>query len=115
MAVGSLVGCASLPRNELLQSSVTTNPEHELWVLVGSERGVPASHEGAQRLFEAWSVEATAACAGSYVGKPAIQVTSLSPPGQPFADPFASGVHVRFTAALGRVQCTSLVASAFAP
>jgi hypothetical protein len=110
---GSLGACASLPRDEQFQSSVTANPERELWILVGSEQGVPSSRKGAQRLYEAWSAEATAACAGSYVGTPAIQVTSFAPPGQPFEDPFAPSVHLRFTAALGSAQCTSLVASAF--
>ena len=115
VAVASLGACASFPRQEQLQSNVSSNSEGELWVLVGSEQGMPPSSKGAHRLFEAWSSEAAAVCGGSYVGTPAIQITSFAPPGQPFADPYAPGSHARFTAALGSAQCTTTFASVPAP
>ena len=115
IALASLGACASLPRQAQFHSSISANPDGLLWVLVGSDQGVPPSRKGAQRLFDAWSAEATAACGGSYVGAPDVQVTSFAPPGQPFIDPFAPGAHIRFTAALGGVQCTTAVAFATAP
>jgi len=115
VATALLGACASLPRNGQMRSSVSASPGGTLWVLVGSEQGVPRSRKGALRLFEAWSSAAAAACGGSYIGAPAIQVTSFALPGQPFADPFAPGTPVRLTAALGNAQCTTAFASALAP
>jgi hypothetical protein len=109
-----LGACASVPRQAALHPSVTPSPSGELWVFVGSEDGLPPSVEAKQQLLAAWSSAASASCDGPFVGNPYIQITSFAQPGQPFADPFASGTRTKFTAALGSARCTSLWASAVA-
>jgi len=94
-----------------LKSTVTANPGRAFSILVGVERGLPPSPQAARRLAKAWSEGATHACEGAYVGAPDIQVTSYAAPGQPFADPSAPGVSLRYTAALGSVTCVGLYAS----
>jgi|SRR5690348_6818514 len=100
-----LGGCAAASRQVTLHSSVTANPGGDLWVIAGTEQGLPLAPESAQRLLDAWSSEVTANCKGSYTGGPSLQVTSFAAPGQPFADPFAAGTVVKFTAALGNAHC----------
>ena len=69
------------------------------------------------RLFSAALLFAAAAHAAPppapevFFGAPDIQVTSYAAPGQPFADPSAPGVSLRYTAALGSVTCAGLIAS----
>jgi hypothetical protein len=112
VAIVVLSGCASVPRQPALHSSIVANPSGDLWVIVGAEDGLPPTPEATQQVFAAWSSAASARCNGSYVGNPSVQITSFAEPGQPFADPFASGTRTKFTAALGSERCTSLFASA---
>jgi hypothetical protein len=106
-AVVLLGGCSTVP----LRSTVAANPRGSISILVGAEQGLPPNPRAARRLVDAWSAAATRACAGAYVGAPDIQVTSYAAPGQPFADPSAPGVSLRYTAALGSVTCAGLIAS----
>ena len=115
LAVVLLGACASVPRQSASSSSATVSPLGDLWVLVGSEVGLPVSAESAQYLFAAWSSAARSKCKGSFIGNPYLQVTSFAQPGLPFAEPFAPGASTKFTAALGNARCTDSFASLVAP
>lgn len=102
-----LGGCSMAP----LKSTLTAYPGRTFSILVGVEQGLPPDPRAARHLADAWFEEAARACEGAYVGAPDIQVTSYAAPGQPFADPSAPGVLLRYTAALGSVTCVGLYAS----
>ena len=107
----AVAGCASHQRSARLQPSVATSPTGLASVLVGAEQGLPVTVQSEQGLLSAWHALAQKHCAGPYAGYPELQLTSFAQPGEPFADPFASGVYVAYTAAFGQIRCTSLLAA----